>query len=109
MIRSRRWISLTCAIRRGMTVSSQIHPAIVLPLFSGDRRQSTMEQGVAKGRPTPQIPGVKNVAPARRVRRPDLSDAQLPQVLVQLPVCDEGRLAVRVAAAAAQLDWPQGK
>lgn len=52
---------------------------------------------------------VRVFAPARRVRRPDLSDAQLPQVLVQLPVCDEGRLAVRVAAAAAQLDWPQGK
>jgi len=43
-----------------MTVSSQIHPAIVLPLFSGDRRQSVTKQGVAKGRPTPQIPGVKN-------------------------------------------------
>lgn len=51
-----------------MTVSSQIHPAIVLPLFSGDRRQSTMEQGVAKGRPTPQIPGVKNDAPAFQQR-----------------------------------------
>src|SRR5205807_6196868 len=27
-------------------------------------------------------------------------------VLVQLPVCDEGPLAVRVAASAARLDWP---
>jgi cellulose synthase/poly-beta-1,6-N-acetylglucosamine synthase-like glycosyltransferase len=38
-----------------------------------------------------------------------LSDAALPRVLVQLPVCDEGRLAVRVSAAAAQLDWPRDK
>ena len=30
-------------------------------------------------------------------------------MLVQLPVCDEGPLAVRVAAAAARMDWPLDK
>lgn len=44
--------------------------------------------------------------PAPRVRVPALPDEALPRVLVQLPVCDEGALAVRVAAAAAKLDWP---
>ncbi|MGH6872960.1 MAG: glycosyltransferase, partial [Rhizomicrobium sp.] len=44
--------------------------------------------------------------PARAVRRPLIADANLPRVLVQLPVCDEGALALRVAAAAVQLDWP---
>jgi cellulose synthase/poly-beta-1,6-N-acetylglucosamine synthase-like glycosyltransferase len=33
-------------------------------------------------------------------------DAALPHVLVQLPVCNEGPLAVRVARAAAAMDWP---
>jgi cellulose synthase/poly-beta-1,6-N-acetylglucosamine synthase-like glycosyltransferase len=46
---------------------------------------------------------------APRVRTPLLPDAALPRVLVQLPVCDEGPLAVRVAAAAARLDWPADK
>jgi len=47
--------------------------------------------------------------PARAVRRPLLPDGVLPRVLVQLPVCDEGALAIRVAAAAARLDWPRDK
>ncbi|HVP84467.1 MAG TPA: glycosyltransferase family 2 protein [Rhizomicrobium sp.] len=47
--------------------------------------------------------------PAPRVRVPLLPDEALPRVLVQLPVCDEGALAVRVAAAAARLDWPLDK
>src|SRR5689334_507811 len=47
--------------------------------------------------------------PSPRVRRPLLPDEALPRVLVQLPVCDEGPLAVRVAAAAARLDWPKDK
>jgi cellulose synthase/poly-beta-1,6-N-acetylglucosamine synthase-like glycosyltransferase len=47
--------------------------------------------------------------PARRVRVPLLPDAALPHVLVQLPVCDEGPLALRVAAAAARLDWPRDR
>ncbi len=47
--------------------------------------------------------------PAPRVRMPVLPDEALPRVLVQLPVCDEGPLAVRVAAAAARLDWPLDK
>jgi len=47
--------------------------------------------------------------PAPRVRKPLLPDEALPRVLVQLPVCDEGPSAVRVAAAAAGLDWPLDK
>src|SRR4029079_3131429 len=47
--------------------------------------------------------------PAPRVRRPLLPDEALPRVLVQLPVRDEGPLAVRVAAAAARMDWPRDK
>jgi cellulose synthase/poly-beta-1,6-N-acetylglucosamine synthase-like glycosyltransferase len=46
---------------------------------------------------------------APRVRTPLLPDEALPRVLVQLPVCDEGPLAVRVAAAAARMDWPRDK
>jgi cellulose synthase/poly-beta-1,6-N-acetylglucosamine synthase-like glycosyltransferase len=33
-------------------------------------------------------------------------EEDLPEVLVQLPVCNEGALAARVAAAAAAMDWP---
>ena len=40
------------------------------------------------------------------LKRAELPDAELPHVLVQLPVCNEGPLAVRVAAAAARMDWP---
>src|SRR5579872_6760186 len=47
--------------------------------------------------------------PAPRVRQPLLPDEALPSVLVQLPVCDEGPLAVRVAAAAARMDWPRDR
>ena len=47
--------------------------------------------------------------PAVRVRLPLLPDEALPSVLVQLPVRDEGALALRVAAAAAQLDWPRDR
>jgi len=36
----------------------------------------------------------------------ELGEAQLPHVLVQLPVCNEGPLAVRVAASAARMNWP---
>jgi cellulose synthase/poly-beta-1,6-N-acetylglucosamine synthase-like glycosyltransferase len=45
----------------------------------------------------------------RELRRIVLPDTALPRVLVQLPVCNEGALAVRVAAAAAALDWPADK
>jgi cellulose synthase/poly-beta-1,6-N-acetylglucosamine synthase-like glycosyltransferase len=38
-----------------------------------------------------------------------LADDQLPHVLVQLPVCNEGDLALRVAAAACALDWPRDR
>jgi cellulose synthase/poly-beta-1,6-N-acetylglucosamine synthase-like glycosyltransferase len=47
-------------------------------------------------------------------RKPDLKlaeteDVALPHVLVQLPVCNEGPLAVRVARAAAAMDWPRDR
>src|SRR5258708_36706518 len=41
-----------------------------------------------------------------RVRCPRLPEEALPPVVVHLPVCDEGPLAVRVAAAASRMDWP---
>jgi cellulose synthase/poly-beta-1,6-N-acetylglucosamine synthase-like glycosyltransferase len=40
------------------------------------------------------------------LKRAETDDAELPHVLVQLPVCNEGPLALRVAASAARLDWP---
>jgi cellulose synthase/poly-beta-1,6-N-acetylglucosamine synthase-like glycosyltransferase len=43
------------------------------------------------------------------LKRAELPDAELPHVLVQLPVCDEGPLALRVAASAAQMDWPRDR
>src|SRR6478672_10448670 len=43
------------------------------------------------------------------LRRAALSDAELPHVLVQLPVCNEGPLALRVAASAACIDWPRDR
>src|SRR3974390_2585871 len=47
--------------------------------------------------------------PPRSVRVPRLPEEALPRVLVQLPVCDEGDLALRVAAAATRLDWPRDR
>src|SRR5471032_1295209 len=38
-----------------------------------------------------------------------MTDSQLPHVLVQLPVCNEGALALRVAQAACRLDWPRDR
>ena len=49
---------------------------------------------------------VRRFWPARALAAPTLPEPLLPHVLVQLPVCDEGPLALRVAKAAAQLDWP---
>jgi cellulose synthase/poly-beta-1,6-N-acetylglucosamine synthase-like glycosyltransferase len=46
-------------------------------------------------------------APA--VKHAQMNDADLPHVLVQLPVCNEGYLALRVAAAACALDWPKDR
>ncbi|HVV28117.1 MAG TPA: glycosyltransferase family 2 protein [Rhizomicrobium sp.] len=43
------------------------------------------------------------------LRRAEPEDGELPHVLVQLPVCNEGPLAVRVAAAAAAMDWPRDR
>lgn len=45
----------------------------------------------------------------RAVRFPLLPEEALPRVLVQLPVCDEGDLALRVARAASELDWPRDR
>jgi cellulose synthase/poly-beta-1,6-N-acetylglucosamine synthase-like glycosyltransferase len=36
-------------------------------------------------------------------------ESDLPHVLVQLPVCNEGAVALRVAAAACALDWPRDR
>jgi len=44
-----------------------------------------------------------------KLRVAELEDDELPHVLVQLPVCNEGHLAVRVAAAAARMDWPKDR
>ena len=46
---------------------------------------------------------------APKVAMASLSDCELPHVLVQLPVCNEGYLALRVAAAACALDWPRDR
>ena len=46
---------------------------------------------------------------APKVPMARLSDPALPHVLVQLPVCNEGYLALRVAAAACALDWPHDR
>jgi cellulose synthase/poly-beta-1,6-N-acetylglucosamine synthase-like glycosyltransferase len=43
------------------------------------------------------------------LKRAELDDDELPHVLVQLPVCDEGPLALRVAASAARMDWPRDR
>ena len=52
---------------------------------------------------------VRRLWPRRAIRFCDLPDESLPHVLVQLPVCDEGNLALRVAKAAAELDWPRDR
>ena len=46
---------------------------------------------------------------SQSVKLAALPDEALPHVLVQLPVCNEGILAVRVAEAAARLDWPKDR
>jgi cellulose synthase/poly-beta-1,6-N-acetylglucosamine synthase-like glycosyltransferase len=42
----------------------------------------------------------------RHLAMAELRTGELPHVLVQLPVCNEGALALRVAEAACRLDWP---
>ncbi len=59
-----------------------------------------------------QLAGLAWVRLFRRspsLKRAELAEAELPHVLVQLPVCDEGPLAARVAASAAQIDWPRDR
>src|ERR1700761_281451 len=46
---------------------------------------------------------------APKVPLAQLSESELPHVLIQLPVCNEGYLALRVAAAACALDWPRDR
>src|SRR6478736_2721309 len=41
-----------------------------------------------------------------KLKHAELEEADLPHILVQLPVCNEGPLAVRVAASAARMEWP---
>jgi cellulose synthase/poly-beta-1,6-N-acetylglucosamine synthase-like glycosyltransferase len=52
---------------------------------------------------------VRRFRPARTVAMARSSARELPHVLVQLPVCNEGALALRVAAAACALDWPRDR
>jgi cellulose synthase/poly-beta-1,6-N-acetylglucosamine synthase-like glycosyltransferase len=52
---------------------------------------------------------VRIFRPAPKVAMADLTESELPHVLVQLPVCNEGYLALRVAAAACALDWPRDR
>ena len=42
----------------------------------------------------------------RHLAMAELAGRELPHMLVQLPVCNEGALALRVAEAACRLDWP---
>ena len=52
---------------------------------------------------------VRRFQPARTVAMARVPDSELPHVLVQLPVCNEGDLALRVTAAACALDWPRDR
>jgi cellulose synthase/poly-beta-1,6-N-acetylglucosamine synthase-like glycosyltransferase len=52
---------------------------------------------------------LRRFCPKRQVPAASPSEDALPHVLVQLPVCDEGALAIRVACAAARLDWPSDR
>ncbi|HET7083975.1 MAG TPA: glycosyltransferase family 2 protein [Rhizomicrobium sp.] len=56
-----------------------------------------------------QLAGLAWVRLFRRrpqLRIAELPEVELPHVLVQLPVCNEGPLALRVAASAARMEWP---
>jgi cellulose synthase/poly-beta-1,6-N-acetylglucosamine synthase-like glycosyltransferase len=43
------------------------------------------------------------------LRLAEVPESDLPHVLVQLPVCNEGAVALRVAAAACAMDWPRDR
>ncbi len=43
------------------------------------------------------------------LRLAQMPEHELPHVLVQLPVCNEGAVALRVAAAACAMDWPRDR
>ncbi len=55
------------------------------------------------------LAALRLLTPKGRLRARALSDAELPHVLIQLPVCEEGPLALRVATAAARMDWPKDR
>src|SRR5262249_22540552 len=46
---------------------------------------------------------------AELLRWPLPPDDQLPDVLIQLPTCNDGAVIRRVAEASGNLDWPKGK
>lgn len=49
------------------------------------------------------------LAPQRRVERATLSEGDLPRVLVQIPLYNEGALVRRILAAVSALDWPRDR
>lgn len=49
------------------------------------------------------------LAPARRPVRVSLPDGELPRVLVQLPLYNEGELVQRILGAVTALDWPRDR
>jgi len=55
------------------------------------------------------LTAIRVFRPKRPLHRRDLPEDSLPRVLVQLPVCNEGALALRVASAAARLNWPSDR
>ncbi len=52
---------------------------------------------------------VRLFRPRPKLAMAALREEELPPVLVQLPVCNEGALALRVAAAAMRLEWPRDR
>lgn len=52
---------------------------------------------------------VRLIAPARRAFRAEPEDADLPEVLIQLPLFNEGALVERILRAALALDWPRDR
>jgi len=49
------------------------------------------------------------LAPERRSARVSLADGELPRVLVQLPLYNEGELVQRILGAVTALDWPRDR
>ncbi len=49
------------------------------------------------------------IAPKRRIGMSTIAESDLPQVLVQLPLFNEGELVERILGAAMALDWPRDR